>query len=405
MLIIFFQNRNFRNFLLYQAFCGIGRGIFAIFMMWVVHFQYQNSMYTGIAGFMFAFPNVASFIAGPFVDRRSKVALIRAACYAQLCIAGLLLALSLTFQPAVWFLFIAIFVFQVANMISSPAETAYLPTIVDSDDLIKANAFIRITATIVGLSIGTLLYLLMARGAEFFVAYAINTSVLFIALVFSIFIKSASTAEKPTNKNYFTQLKDGLEYVKKGVIAHLVLVFMLTSIMGNMAYVNLPMFAEIHTGEASGYIIFTAIGLVGGILGSYIARAIGAKYKLSVIFICGFIAMGIARIIFVNIIDDNFRRALWILALYAGLGSAVGIFFDSLQQKLLPEKIIGRVSTINTSLFSIAASIGALLGGVLGAILPNVDTVFVIQGAAYIIIGLCLCFSSHVRMLPKSNEL
>ncbi|MCL2286589.1 MAG: MFS transporter [Firmicutes bacterium] len=404
MLNLFKENRNFRNFLLYQGFKGIGSGIFAIFMMWVVHSQYQNPFYTGVAGFMFAAPNVVGFIAGPYVDRHNKVWLIRAMCLVQLLVVGLLLVNTYAFGA--WVLFLVILVFQIANMISIPAETAYLPTIVDSGDLIKANASIRISATITGLVIGVFLYLSMARGTEFSIAYAVNAAVLFLGLVFAVLMKSA-VAQKPEEKdtrNYLAELKAGLVYVRSDALAHLVLVFIFSGILGHMAHVNLPMFAEIHSGEASGYIILSVIGLLGGLIGSYIARAIGAKYELSKIFTAGFLLMGIIRIIFIYVIQDSFTRSIWILALYVGLGAAIGIFFQSLQQKLLPEKIIGRVSTILTSLFSVAAALGSLLGGVMGSLLPNVDTVFIIQGVSYIVISLFMFLSVRIRKLPKISE-
>ena len=404
MLNLFKENRTFRNFLLYQGFRGIGSGIFAIFMMWVVHSQYHNPFYTGVAGFMFAAPNVVSFIAGPYVDRHNKVWLIRAMCFVQLLVVGLLLVN--TYALGAWVLFLVILVFQVANMISTPAETAYLPTIVDSGDLIKANAFIRISATIAGLVIGVFLYVAMARGAAFSTAYAVNAAVLLHGLIFAALLRSA-TEQKPQEKdtkNYFAELKAGLTYVKSGALAHLVLVFIFSGILGHMAHVNLPMFAEIHSGEASGYIILSAIALLGGLIGSYIARAIGTKYELAKIFTAGFLLMGIVRIIFVYVIQDNFTRSILILALYAGLGAAIGIFFQSLQQKLFPEKIIGRVSTILTSLFSVAAAIGSLLGGVMGSLLPSVDTVFIIQGISYIFISLLMFLSARIRKLPKIGE-
>jgi len=60
MSILFKENKNFRSFLFFLIFSSMGTGIFGIFMMWVVHSQFQNPLYTGIASFMFSFPAILS---------------------------------------------------------------------------------------------------------------------------------------------------------------------------------------------------------------------------------------------------------------------------------------------------------------------------------------------------------
>jgi len=399
------ENKNFRSFLLFQTFNSIGVGMFGIFMMWAVHALYQNPLYTGIAGFMFVAPGVASFIVGPFVDRRNKVVLLRLACFIQLCVVTLLLAVPFAYWPGVWLMHLAILVSSIAGMISGPAQTALLPRIVDGEDLIKANALIRILATVAGLGIGVLLYMMMARGAEFQLVYAVNTVVLAIALVFSIFMRSGESQKPETDlKTYFAELKTGLAFVKQNVMLYLVAALVFLNLFAEIAVVNLPMFAEIHAGSASGYILLIALSLVGGLIGSYISRIIGSKFALSKIFVLGFIAAGAVRIVFVNVIATDFTRSLWVYILYVGLGSTIGIFFQTFLQKYPPKHLIARVNTITTSLCGVAAAIGTLAGGIAGTLLPDVDMIFIIQGVSYIAIGLCLCLSGRVRELPKMGD-
>ena len=408
MLKLFLVNHNFRSYLLFQTFSSIGSGIFSIFLMWVVHSQFQNPFYTGVAGFMFAVSGIASFIVGPFVDKHSKVILIRVVTLVQFGIVGLLYMFPDAFYARVWFLLFAILIYDAALTVGSPAKTALLPTVVDGEDLVKANALIRIIATVVGLGIGYFLYTTMAGSADFELVYMINTIILFIALVMSIFLKSGTEPQKPESaalKGYISELKVGFKFVKRGVVLHLILIFLLTGVFGSVAAVNLPAFAELHSGAASGYILLLALGMVGGVLGSYVARFVGSKFELWKIFVIGLIATGITRIIFVNIIANDFSRALRIVILYSALGSIAGIFYGTLLQKLPPKNIIARVNAINTSLFSIATSIGALLGGLAGTFISDVNNVFIMQGISYIIIGLGMLFSKHLRKLPKINDI
>ncbi|MCL2404415.1 MAG: MFS transporter [Defluviitaleaceae bacterium] len=410
MSYILKENRNFRNFLLFTSFWGIGRGIFAIFMMWVVHVLHHNPIYTGIAGFMFAAPLVASFIAGPFVDRWCKVRLLRVVCLVQFCIVALMLAVPYIYQPGVWFLLVSIMVFSVMGVVGSAAATALLPRIVGDDDLVKANVMTQFAGTVGGLAIGVVLYVLMARGAGVELVYGVNAAVLFVGFMISLGLgggmaqNAIQRAHNTALGAYLDELKAGLLIIRHGVLLPLVMAVVFTGLFANMAHVNLPMFAEVHIGTASGYIVLSALAAVGGVIGSYIGAIVGPKLELSKIFVLCFVAAGAVRILFVYVIPDNFIRALLIFALYAGLVGTVNIFFHTLIQKLPPKDAIGRISALNTSLLGVAAAIGALVGGLAGNLFSCVDTVFILQGATYIVIGLCLCLSRRVRALPKIGD-
>jgi MFS family permease len=256
---------------------------------------------------------------------------------------------------------------------------------------------------------GAFLYFAMAGGAEFELVYVVNVAVLLIALIASIFVKSnepkkTEIKEKSHLKTYFTELKEGFTFARRGVMMVLILMFLTVDLFASVAYVNVPMLAQVHTGEASAYILLTALALIGGLIGSYITRIIGPKFEVWKVFVGCLVLAGIARIIFVNVLPDNFTRALWIYAIYIGLGSTVGMFFGTLEQKLPPKHMVARISTITISLFGITSAFGALLGGIMGNLLPNVDMIFIIQGASYIAIGLCVCLSKRIRNLPKIDD-
>ena len=409
MLDLFAKNREYRSFLLFSIFLSIGEGIFGIFMMWVVHAIFQNPMYTGIAGFMFGAPKVICFMFGPFVDKRSKASVLRTVTFIEFIVVVLVLLVSLYFQPGVWVYHLAILSVSITGLFGAPAFTAMMPRIVKGEDLIKANALASITAIIGGLSIGIVLYLLMIRGADFSLVHGVNAVVVFIALLFSFLIHSNETedakASKVAKKAYITKLKEGFSFAKKGVMLPLMVAVVSMGFFADIAYVNLPMFAQEHLGTASGYIVLSALALLGGLIGSIISRIIESKLELWKILVGCFVLAGASRIAFVNVIPNNLTRAILIYILYIGLGSAIGIFYGTLIQKLPPKNLIGRVDAVITSLSAVAAAVGALVGGLIGTLLSNIDTVFIIQGSSYIAIGIFLCFSRSIRRLPKISEI
>jgi len=263
MLKLFSANPKFRSLLAYSTFAGIGGGMFGMFMMWAIHAEFQNPIYTGLAGFMFAAPAVASFIIGPSVDRWNKAAILRVCTIIKLCAVVMLIAMPLWFQPVAWFYLATILVFSSASVFSSPAYTAILPRIVDGEDLITANAFMQIVGTLGGLGVGVVLFVLLRDGAEFVLVYGVNAAVLLVAFVSTLFLRekaqidaeTATKAHKITLKTYFAELAVGFNAVRRGVMLHTFVVPIFFGIFASMAAVNLPMFVQIHTGNASDYII------------------------------------------------------------------------------------------------------------------------------------------------------
>jgi len=408
MLSLFCKNRNFRILLLFSTFTGIGGGMFGIFMMWAVHTLYRNPVYTGVAGFMFTAPMVASFVVGPLVDRWRKVTVFRVTALIKFFAVGSLLVSQLLGLPGVWLPFAVIFAHSAATLFFNPAYTAVYPLIVGDDDLVKANALVNIVGIATGLLIGCALYFLMAHGAGFSVVYGMNTAILLIALTFSIFLRADEPKTKTDNSDlatYFSEMKDGITFVKKGVMLPFLITTILMSFIGSAAYVNLPMFVEVHTNIATGYIILSALALVGGLVGSFISRMVEPYFKLWKILVAFHIVAGIARIVFVYFMAQIFVAALGVFVLYAGITATIGIFTRAIVQKVPPKSFISRVDTNMASIGAVAAAIGALAGGFLATMLPSVDYVFVIQGGAYIVVGVLLCVSKHFRGLSKVSEI
>jgi len=412
MLKLFLENHNFRSLTLFTTFGGIGHGMFSIFMMWAIHAMYQNPMYTGIAGFMFGAPMVAGFLVGPFVDRWDKVRVLRFAEFTNLFVVVLMLVSHLHLTVGVWFYFAAIFIFSASSMFSGPAHTALLPRVVDSDDLVKANAATNIFGIIGGLGLGAVLFALSDGELNFTRFYGIISALLFVASLFTFLLRYkesigeqiSSNESKAPLKTYLNELGEGFSFIKKGAMLFFAVAFMAMSFFSNVAYVNFPMFIDLRLGSASGYIMFSFLALMGGMIGSYICRMTEAKFQLWKILAVSFFIAGATRIAFVNVISDNFTRAIVMYLFYVGFGAVFSIFYRVLVQKLPPKNLTGRVYTASTSMTAAVAAVGALAGGLLGTLLYT-DMVFFIQGGAYIVIGLYMCLVKHIRELSKISEL
>jgi len=412
MFKLFLANRNFRNLTLFSTFGGVGRGLFSIFMMWAIHAMYQNTVYTGIAGFMFGVPLVAGFLVGPFVDRWNKTIVLRLAEFTKFCVVAVMLMVHLYFYVGVWFYFLCIFIFSAAAMFSSPAFTALLPRVVDGEDLVTANATMNIFGIIGGLGLGAIIIAMPSDELDFAWLYGITAVLLFIAALFTFIFRYKQSAtenyevaeSKTLLRTYFGELGEGFSFIKRGALLFFTAAIMGISFFGDIAYVNFPRLIDVRLGSASGYMLFSFLALMGNMIGSFICKVVESKFKLRKILVAAFVFAGAARIMFVITLGDNFTRAILMYLIYIGFGSVIGIFYHVLIQKLPPKNLTGRVDAATRSVSAVAAAIGALAGGFLGTAL-YVDTVFFIQGGAYLVIAILLCLSKKIRSLPKISEI
>jgi len=407
VLHLFQKNSQFRTFLLFKTFNGIGINIFAMFMIWVVHALFGNPIYTGLTGFMAALPGVVSFLAGPFIDRISKATILRMACFVKLCVVTILLILPpYLLGSEVWVVLLAVFIFNAARVVALSSGVAFLPKIVESSDLVRANSMVSVSGIFGGFGISILLFVLMDR-VDFRVIYGLNAAILLIALISSVKLRIPETTAgtKISPSAYFKDLKDGLSFVSRGVMFHLILALVGIRFVSEIVSVNLPMFVDIHAGGASGYMLLMIFGMFGGVAGPLVSEHVGQKFKVPKIIIVGYIFAGVSWLVFIKIATLNFWVALPIMAIFGMISANNTIFAQTLTQKLPPPHTVARISTIKTSLYNTAAAIGALLGGFLGDIMPNNGMVLSLQGVAYIIIAVLLCFSVCIKALPKIKEL
>jgi len=409
MIALLKENKMFRLFLGYRLFSGLGGGIFSIFMLLSVHLIYENPIYTGVSGFLIAFPFIFSFAVGPIVDKSNKPAIMRWTTLLEFAALALLAFTPLHEQIGIMFMFAVILAFSVAALFERPAGTALLPQIVHGEKIVKANSLIQIAQMLGGIAVAGLLFLALREGAQanFSLIYGVSVVFLIIAFVFALFLKEPAkeqSDEKPKTQNYFSDLKAGAKFLRHNALLFIVIASVSMSLSAEITAINRPEFFEYHAG-AQGYIVFGIMALIGGILASVIASALGSKFKVGwLVFVLMLIAGGI-RITFVQVLPLSFAGALIILIFYAAFSSSIDIIFTSLGQRIPPKDMVGRVSTISTTFAAVFVAVGALLGGLLGNIVADAGHIFIFHGISYGVVGLFILLVPSVRKLPKMNEI
>jgi len=399
------KHKMFRLYLLYQVFSGIGGGMFSMFMLLSMHMLYQNPVYTGIAGFLMAVPLIASFAVGPVVDRRNKVIIMRLTTFLEFLVLSLVAFTPLQEQLRAIFMFAVIFIYSMAALFEAPSGNSLLPQIVPCERILEANSLVDIVSFAGGIVVGIGLFTSLSEGMDVRFLYSLSAGFLGLAFLFTLFLRDMTPKKNEiAHINYMQDLKDGVKFLKGSVLLFLAVAAVTKNLVIEIASVNMPMFAEYHVG-VQGYIVFALVGLVGGLIASSLIGVHGKRFRVGLLLFVLYISAGVMRIAFVYALPETYLLGLGVLFLFSVLSSASGVVYGSMEQKLPPKDMVGRIDTLTTTFIAIAVTFGALVGGFLGRIVPVIDHVFIYQGVSYMVIGVFLILIPKVRKLPKFNEI
>jgi len=364
-------------------------------------------MYTGIAGFLMIVPFVFSVAVGPIVDRNNKAKIMRLTTFLEFGVLALLTFTPLLETLGVVFMFGVIFVYSIAALFEAPSGTALLPHIVDENEILPANSMINIAALIGGIGIAFILFSAVGEDMNLRIVYGLSAAFLAGAFMFACFLRDPSAKGKNTEApkyRYMTDLVAGWKFLRGSVLIYLMAAWITMRIVMEISATNMPAFAEYHVG-VQGYIIFTVVGMVGSILASSFIGSFGNKFKIGYFLAAMLVLRGVSRVVFVYILPGNFYAGLASLLFFAALSSSAGILYMSLEQKLPPKDMVGRIDTLTTTFFSLMGAVGALLGGIVGRLVAHLDHIFIFQGYMYVVFGVLIFLIPAVRKLPKMDEI
>jgi hypothetical protein len=355
---------------------------------------------TSLPGLLFG------LLIGAWVDRVDRKRLmIRADLGRALVIASIPLLASRNLLP-IWWIYGVGFVNTTLAICFSFAQVTAIARLVAHDDLVTANGRMSASFAAVGvigpLLAGFLVALLPTPTLLLFdaVSFLISASLLArITTSFNVgFARKATTLRR--------DIAEGLHYVLQHPV--------LRAIAANAACVNFavvtigtqmvlfvkealqasdPQLGLVFAAESLGVI---SLSLVAGPLRKHLPFSIVA---LGAIILEGLltIALALTRVVWV---------ALPLVALMAGLTMLFNINVISLRQAIVPNALLGRVTSVLNVLAGSVMPLGTLIGGLLIDRTRNVALVYGVIGGVMVLIGLIFAFTPlgrAERYIPQAE--
>ncbi|WZY00096.1 MFS transporter [Bacillus sp. FSL W7-1360] len=389
-----------------RLFSNIGDSIYYFMAMWLAFELTGSPLYSGIALFLTTIPSVFQFLTGPYVDRTNLKSLLVITQFLQFILLLTLPILFVLDVLTVHWLLLVMFIASCVNEFAYPAQSALLPRIVEKNELMKANTYMRFAyqgTDILFMAVaGVLLVITGAPILLFLTAFLfLLTSFLFTRLkITTITDESAEHNTLPTiMRNYRADLKEGVSYVKQTILPSMMIGPIIANAFLIALMANLPAIAAQKGGPAY-YGAYMAAFSVGMLLGTASAPLL-SRFKLGALHIIGFIISGIV-LVCAAIVPSPV-----VSIIFSGMGSiiisAVNVVNLSIAQRCIEERILGRVSALLGSAATLAAPLGALIGGFIGAYFSPMYT-FVGAGVSLIFVSLHWLSQPLLRKLPKPDE-
>lgn len=328
---------------------------------WQVYAITGNALDLGLIGLAQFLPFVALVLpAGHVADRRDRKRIL-AACYAAEVLCGLLLlAFTLTGLQAAWPVFAVMLLFGAARAFSMPASQAITPNLVPIETFGNALALNSSTfqvATIVGPTLGGVLYLLGPV-----TVYAVVSVVLLVSVVLMLMVNLPRTERAIEPADWHTLL-EGLRFVRSRPLILGAISMDLFAVLFGGATALLPAYARdiLHAGPTGLGLLRTAPGVGAALTGVWIAFAPMTRHVGRWMF-AGVALFGVATIVFG--LSRNFALSLAVLFLL-GAGDMVSVYVRHMLVQLgTPDAIRGRVSAVSAVFIGASNELGEFESGI-----------------------------------------
>ncbi len=400
MLITTLRQRNFALLWLGGLISQTGDWLLIIGLPVYVYTQTGSALATSltlITGFV---PGLLfGSLAGVLVDRWDRRWTL---IISNLLLAiGLLPLLAVHSKASLWIVYIVLFFELTIEQVVLPAESALLPSLVNKDLLVSANALISVstnTLRLAGAALGGLLLGLVGLGG---VTLFDALSFMFVSAMVVFISKPTKSAplregEVPTGapatgKHLVQEWLEGLQLISgERTLTILLIAFILTGFGEGIFSVLLVVFVkQVLLGGAVVYGSLLAVQAVGSLIGGLIIGHLGNRIAPLRLVGISLVTFGFIDLLIIDLpLFVPGLLIVFILFILVGLpstGSLVG--FNASLQVLVEDKLRGRIFGTLLAMRSLLTLLGMVVAGTLGDRLGPV-LLLNAQGGMYVFSGL-----------------
>lgn len=386
-----FMNKNFTLLWLGQLVSLLGNRFHEIASMWYIYEVTGSPLKMGITLIFSTLPSVIlGPFAGVFADRYDRKKIIVLSDLINGCIVGTIAMLIYTQAMEIWMLYLLAGLRSVTSTFFGPAIGAVVPSIVEKEQLIKANSLNQLSRSFTGI-------LGYAAGGVMIAVLGIPGLFLLDSISFILSGISETFIEVPRanmeiaaseNKGMKNEILKGARFaVSNKKLFHFILVggIIINFFLAPLEiYITIFARQRLNMGSEALGILLAAI-TVGSLVMAPLVPVLEKRFNYYTLVFIGLTLEGVFIILFG--MSGNFYMALVIQALMGASICMCNVSLNTVFQTLIPNEMLGRVGGILETMCQATIPLGYLLGGMAAERL-SLTLVLVASGIVVAISGL-----------------
>ncbi len=395
------RNRSYFPLWLGQLFSNLGDTLHYIALVVWVYERTGSSLAVSGAVFFEVVPVVLlAPVAGVVIDRFPRKAILVASD-----VLRALLVLSLLLVDELWQIYAIITLITATATFFNPAVGATLPTLLDEKDLLAANSVSWSTGRFVQI-IGSALALGVIETVGTEAAFVFNAGTFLISALLLLLLPIPHGRPVQTRgwQGFLADAKEGFHFARQDrFVANLITVQALASLSVGATSALLVVLAQEHyrlpPGGFGSFIL--AIG-VGALVGPFLLGALtrGSAGHPSWMFI-PYIIRGIGDVLLAVF---TLTPLAWVLLFVYGLNTSSGtVLFQTWVQRLVPDRMRGRVFTWLDVVWNVMKVLSLGIGGWLAQTV-GINAVYYLGGVLLSIAGVYGVLTLRTMNLPTMKQ-
>ena len=406
------QNRNFSLLWWGGLVSMLGNWMLIVALPVYIYQETGSTLATSLMFIAGTVPRVLlGSVAGVFVDRLEHK---RTMVVCNLLLAATVVPLFLvTSSGALWPIYAVALLQSTIGLFFGPAENAFLPSLVNRDSLIPANALNALNnnlARLVGPAFGGLI--VSYFGLAGIVVFDVASYLVAAALITSVAAPTKATRgqDAPTQvasawpSQLVLQWREGLAQIRCNRIMTIVLYAMTLAAFGEGAFSVLfaPFIHEAFSGGTLEFGWVMSAQAVGGILGGVLIGSLG-HLKPTRVFAFGLLYLGLIDLVMFNgaTFVPSIAPVVVLMVVVGVPATAIGAGYTTLMQTSVEDRFLGRVFSAVDAVSALALLVGMAAAGFLGD-LVGVMMLVKVQGLAHTLAGLLVLAFLRLRSLKST---
>jgi MFS family permease len=398
------KNQDFLRFFFGQFVSNVGDSLYNVAILWLVLELSGSIFLTGVANSLLLLPFLLQIVAGPIVDRFPIKPVLVGSQVVQGVVILVLPIAAYTGNLTVELILVTIPALSLMTLVVSPVQATLVPRIVADDQLSRSNsvlATVTLGLDMVFDALGGIFIAVFGATTLFFLdslTFAI-AGVLFFGMLIPTVEDGSEESTESAISDYVTDLRAGIDILRGTVFVDMMFISAVSNFAVGVTLTILPAFGDLLGGPAVYGLLLGALGigrLVGSASASYLNDVSYGRLMTVIYLLAALCWLG-------SVYSPSLVLTIGLFGLAWIPGGIDGVLTATLNQKVFPSSLLGRVSAIKGTAVGATLPLGSLVGGLIAEQLGTVTTMG-LAASGFGFVGLWFALRPSLRDLPAMSD-